>query len=91
MWVAFVVRLNRFYNVSGTDVSSIVEQFILDRCEEYQKAAILPFAEKVQKIVDYVSWSTEMQDKDKVLDVIYEIPELAVVQVSTFTHALIRP
>ena len=59
----------------------MVKQFILDRCEESEKEAITPFADKVQKVATYVSFSTEMKDKDKVCEVLEEIPELAVVQV----------
>ncbi|KAL1965733.1 hypothetical protein VTN77DRAFT_5233 [Rasamsonia byssochlamydoides] len=71
------------YAKPDQNVSKMVYDLILSKVEEgdnQDQDKYRDFADKVQKIVSRVSYSSEVQDLQVVRDRIKEIPELAIVQ-----------
>jgi len=65
---------DRKYRKQGEDTTHVVENLLLSFKAPPQMAA------DIQQIVTHVSYTTEIKDPEKVLEVIKEYPELAVVQ-----------
>lgn len=61
-------------NKNEEDDKPIIASFLID------KGASEELARKVERIVMHVSYSSEIKDPQKVLDLIAQIPELAIVQ-----------